>query len=161
MTQANICMARYHKYLEFMGVPVYFANEGWYLMFLLAFFLACAASVYQVSSWFGLGYSGDWHVFWFRAILFVYYEIGIGSAIGLLFMYWLTLYRLFHLLTFLFAVSTGLTLHELYYPDQHRYLFRESGMVQNKFTFENPSSRGFISNWCRFIMQRFVSRPLD
>ena len=144
-----------------MGVPVYSANEGWYLLYLLSFFLACAAALGQASSWSGLGYSGDWHLYWFRLLLYTRHELAPQYTASLLFLYWLAAYRLFHLLAFLFAVSTGLTLHQLYYPDQHRYLFRESGMVQNKFTFENPSTKGFFGNWCHFIRQRFASRPLD
>lgn len=75
-------------------------------------------------------------------------------------MLWFMLWRAFHLLVFIYATSSGLTLDEIYHAHQYPYLYSESHTIRGKYNYMNPSNKGFFRNWIVFFKQNWTPKPI-
>ena len=156
----NLCIPGYHRHMGLTAAPIYFANQHIYLLYLLASFLSPACLLVYLSSIIEIQSTVGWYLHWFELLHTVSEESSRLVAFVLFLIGYFSLYRLYHLLVFLYCVSAGLTLHEVYRPHHHKYLFIQSEKVRSKFSFKNPNSRGLIMNWCTFIRQIFNQKHI-
>jgi len=149
----NLCIPQYHKYSYFFDMPVYFANQKTYLLLIMLEFIALL--VYNLSYFDYVGYEMlESRTIILRIPFMIYCLINRSDYFTTL-LYLITtkllLVKAFHLAIFIYAISSNMTLDELYNPHYYRYLFKESPRVEGKWVFSNPENFGFLANWRSFL----------
>lgn len=156
----NLCITKYHTYFELLQVPIYYQNEAIYLLFLL---FSWGFGLFAVLHYLQLCpqvFADNILTYWIRVLEFYWNTSGLFMSLTIAFLGWFTVWRAFHLIVYLYAISVGLTLDEIYSPHHYSYLFKRSNRVRNKFSYINPNNRGFIMNWVTFFKQIGTSKAI-
>lgn len=141
-------------------MPIFYLNEMPYFWFLVSSFMAGLFFIKHFIQTCPQMFSDGYLTYLMRLLMF--YWAGSSPIIAVLisFMIWFTLWRAFHLIVFVSATSSGLTLDEMYSAHQYSYLYTQSQTILGKYNFVNPSNKGLIKNWATFFRQAWSPKPI-
>lgn len=153
--QTNICIPGYHRFSLLLGCPIYYANQGAYLLMLLATSLGLWTIIIGLATQVQLTPKDLIEkiliAFKLLYVLWTDHSWFFSCITGLLM--WAAAYWTWHALVFVYAISSGLTLDELYRPHKYPYLFLPSKIIKDKYRFDNKNDLGAWNNWCDFFGQ--------